>query len=171
MSWRLRVPHRLSQPQEAKLSSPPARSSGGQSRARAAGLTASRAFRTARGRGRNPSVSGHHAPYTCPGPVVRVTRRAPQPRPCSAWLSLALPDRLCATARVTWLLLGLVGSLSLELSSWLGARSARGAEVSSWRLPGAQACLWARGARDLGPGPLPVKMAAPSAHGVSVARG
>lgn len=170
MSWRLRVPHRLSQRQEAKLSSPGSllrRTDTGSN----TGLPVSGAFRTARGRGRDPSLSGHHAPYTCPGPVARVTRRAPRPRPCQARLSLALPDLLCATARVTWLWLGLVGSLSLEVSSWLGARSARGAAVSSWRLPGAQACLWASGARDLGPGPLPVKMAAPSAHGVSVARG
>lgn len=97
-----------------------ARSSGGQSRARTPRLTASSAFRTARGRGRDPGVSGHHAPYTCPGPVAWVTRRAPQPRPCPARLSLTLPDLLCTKTRVTLLWIGLVGSLSLSVSSWLG---------------------------------------------------
>lgn len=72
------------------------------------------------------------------------------------------------------------GDFALDPSGWqpefisvivTGGRSASGAEVTSWRLPGAPACLWASGSRDLGPWPLPVKMAAPSAPSVSVARG
>lgn len=49
-------------------------------------------FRTARGRGRDPGVSEHHAPYTCPGPVAWATKRASAPPlTCTAVFGAACP--------------------------------------------------------------------------------
>lgn len=82
--------HRLAQRQEARPSSPRHTPPGDADGLELRGWLSPpqpALFRTARGRGRDLGVFGHHAPYTCPGPVARVTKRAPLPRPCPVRLS------------------------------------------------------------------------------------
>lgn len=97
---------------------PQAHSSGGRSPARTPRLAQPAPLRTARGRGRDPGVFRHHAPYTCPGSVAPVTKRAPPPRPWPVRLSSSLPDPRCATARVNLLGLGPVVTLRRSVSFW-----------------------------------------------------
>lgn len=112
MSWRLRVPHRLPQRQEAKPFRP-------RLAPREEGLGLEH-------RGSQPTqpseppggvaetlVSPDTTPPTPAQARLPGLQGAPKPRPCPARLSLAMPDLLCMTARVTLLWLGLIGKLSL----------------------------------------------------------